>query len=219
MKTRVWEGFWIRGRFRCTGYHIYWGLKNNRDMQSKNGEKICGGIVCSSFSVKELCHYSWELFSLYNDIKFWPVCTPHHWRTWWLRRDLGIVTRSCYSNVFVFVIEQHIADLLLWTSLQIDGRHHIVVVLMIIQEVLRKYGIKWPNLHRVISCQRQMKHVFGWLPWNIISCSKTPKRNFHIRVANARSHAITSTHWEKYCSNSHSVTNHLSGCEKKKCTN
>ena len=38
--------------------------------------KICGGIVCSSFSVKELCHCSWELFSLYNDIKFWPFCTP-----------------------------------------------------------------------------------------------------------------------------------------------
>ena len=34
--------------------HTYWGLKNNWGVQSKNGLKICEGILCSSFSVKEL---------------------------------------------------------------------------------------------------------------------------------------------------------------------
>ena len=35
-----------------------------------------------------------EIISLYNSIE----CIPYHWRNWWLRWELGIVTRS-YWNV------------------------------------------------------------------------------------------------------------------------
>ena len=43
------------------------------------------------------------MFSLYNTIKFWPFCTPPHKRTWWLRWELGIVTRSYSANVKILM--------------------------------------------------------------------------------------------------------------------
>ena len=54
LTTRVSYQRGIRRPFKCTGKHTYWGLKNNRGVQSKNVFKICEGIPCSSFSVKEL---------------------------------------------------------------------------------------------------------------------------------------------------------------------
>ena len=39
-----------------------------------------------------------KIFSLYNYVKFWLFCTPPHKRTWWLRWELGIVTRSYWEK-------------------------------------------------------------------------------------------------------------------------
>ena len=47
-------GSGIAGPFKWTGNHTYLGLKNNWGMQSKMVFKMCEGIFCSSFSVKEL---------------------------------------------------------------------------------------------------------------------------------------------------------------------
>ena len=61
--------------------------------------KIGEGISCSSFSVKELDVIVHKKISLYNHIKFSPFCTPHQYQTWWLRWELGILTRPyCCST-------------------------------------------------------------------------------------------------------------------------
>ena len=67
--------------------------KNNWGMQSKMVFKICEGILCSSFYVKEfnvIVHKKY--FPCITLLNFWPFCIPNHQRTWWLRQEL--VTRS-----------------------------------------------------------------------------------------------------------------------------
>ena len=44
----------IRVPFKCTGNHTYLGLKILEACNPKLVFKICEGISCSSFSVKEL---------------------------------------------------------------------------------------------------------------------------------------------------------------------
>ena len=41
-----------------------------------------------------------KIFTLYNTIKFWLFCTPTQQRTWWLRWELGIVTRSYHDRIW-----------------------------------------------------------------------------------------------------------------------
>ena len=46
LTTRVSYQRGIRKPFKCTGNHTYWGLKNNRGMQSKNGlQNLWGNTV------------------------------------------------------------------------------------------------------------------------------------------------------------------------------
>ena len=57
------------------------------------------GILCSSFSVREsdvIVHKN--DFSCIPLLNFWPFCTPHHWRTRWLRWEQGKITRSCWAK-------------------------------------------------------------------------------------------------------------------------
>ena len=43
--------FRIKPTYKCTRNHTYWGLKNNRSMQSNMAFKICEVMSCSSFYV------------------------------------------------------------------------------------------------------------------------------------------------------------------------
>ena len=54
LTTRVSYQRGIRRPFECTGNHTYWGLKITEACNPKMVFKICEGIPCSSFSVKEL---------------------------------------------------------------------------------------------------------------------------------------------------------------------
>ena len=64
-------------------------------MQSKMIFKFCEGILCSSFYVKEFDAIVHENnFPCITLLNFWPFCTPNHYWTWWLRWELGIVTRA-----------------------------------------------------------------------------------------------------------------------------
>ena len=83
---------------------------------SKMVFKICEGISCSSFYVKEfeVTFYKKKkkkVYPLYNPIKFFvhfcPFCTPNHQRTWWMRWELGIDTRS-----YCMYLTQDLADLI-----------------------------------------------------------------------------------------------------------
>ena len=110
LTTRVSYQRGIRRPFKCTGNHTYWGLKITEACNPKMVFKICEGIPCSSFSVKELDVIVHEkIFSLYNYVKFWPFCTPHHQRTWWLRWELGIVTRSnCSWLMYIYIFNCYV---------------------------------------------------------------------------------------------------------------
>ena len=83
--------FGITGPYKCARNHTYWSLKITEACNPKMVFIICERISCSSFSVKEL------FISLYNPIHFWSFCIPHHWRNWWLRWELSIVTRSYWT--------------------------------------------------------------------------------------------------------------------------
>ena len=92
------QEFGIAWPFKWSENHTYWGLKNNWGMESKNGFENCEGISCSSFSVKELdviFHENYFPCITY----FGHSAPPHHQRTWWLKWELGIVTRCYYSAV------------------------------------------------------------------------------------------------------------------------
>ena len=54
LTARVWYQMGIRGPFKCTGNHTYWCIKITEACNRKMAFKICEGISCSSFSVKEL---------------------------------------------------------------------------------------------------------------------------------------------------------------------
>ena len=74
-------------------------------MQSKMFFKMCEGIPCSSSMLRNLILLFIKNISLYNPIKFLAMLFPNHWRAWWLRRELGIVTRSyrlCKIYYFCF---------------------------------------------------------------------------------------------------------------------
>ena len=96
--TRIWDLASVQMNRKT---HILKYKKNNWGMQSKMVFKICEGIWCSSFYVKEfdvIVHKKNISLYMYNHIKFLPFCTPHHYRTWWLRWELGKVTRSYWND-------------------------------------------------------------------------------------------------------------------------
>ena len=81
MTTRVWVQ---RNILMWRKPHIL-GFKNNWGMQSKIAFKICEGISCSSFYVKEFVVIVYKKqYPSITLLNFWPFCTPNHQRTWWL---------------------------------------------------------------------------------------------------------------------------------------
>ena len=82
--------------------------------------KICEGILCSSFSVTELdvtVHNNH--FPCKTLLIFWPICIPHHQWTWWLRWELGIVTRSYYWSIFDLSMSNQLSTL--WQPKHLGG--------------------------------------------------------------------------------------------------
>ena len=110
------------------------GSKNNWGMQSKKMVfKTCEGIPCSSFSVKELYVIVHHKISFLTLLNFWPFCTeanikpPYHSRTWWLRWELGIVTRSyCHIPYYVYCHNHHIGTMLLFYFKNLTGQKTFV---------------------------------------------------------------------------------------------
>ena len=70
-----------------------------------------------------------KIFCLYNHVKFWLFCTPPHYRTWWLRWELGIVTRSYWKVVTVSSAHSSgRAEWILWKQVEIFWSETLVAV-------------------------------------------------------------------------------------------
>ena len=121
--------------------------------------KIGEGISCSSFSVKELdviVHK--KNFSLYNHIKFWPFCTPHHYLTWWLRWELGILTRPycCSTSLANLNTMGKQITWIVWEMMQTWWHHQMEPFSMLLAIV---QGIHWSpvnSLHKGQWCRALM---------------------------------------------------------------
>ena len=85
---------------KWTGKHIYWSIKKITEAcNPKWSSKFVRGYgVLHSMLRNLMSLFIKKNISLYNHIKFLPFCTPHHYRTWWLRWELGIVTRSYWND-------------------------------------------------------------------------------------------------------------------------
>ena len=95
-----------------------------------------------------------KIFSLFKTITFWSFCTPHHWRTWWLRWKLGIATRSYWRK---YLAHKHVSRRFVW-------------VCFIESSVSKKWykkcdGVAW---HNVISMQNKLAHHIIQQPCKII---------------------------------------------------
>ena len=76
LTTRVWE---LANIQMYQKPHILGSKNITRGVQSKIVSKICEGIYCSSFHVKEFdAGVHKKYFPCITLLNFWPFCTPNH---------------------------------------------------------------------------------------------------------------------------------------------
>ena len=148
--------FGIKATYKCTRNHTYWGLKTNWVTQSKMDFKICEGILCTSLYVNEfdvLVHN--KCFSWITLRKFLPCCIPNHLQTWWLRWELGIVTRS-----YCFTVMRNAYRICIASKNSLVGRPPGPILRTALHQTLNLIKISFCFIHsRVRGLQQMFAHA------------------------------------------------------------